>query len=78
MLSELRMTRYARDIVQQYLQRPIRIVELPDRLRAMEQAERYRLPFWDALIVTAAQKGPSIGAMDGGFERRTADGRRRH
>jgi predicted nucleic acid-binding protein len=46
----------ARDIVQQYLQWPIMIVEPPDLLRAMEQAERYRLSFWDALIVTAAQK----------------------
>ena len=32
------------------------IVEPPDLLRAMEQAERYRLSFWDALIVTAAQQ----------------------
>ena len=46
----------ARDIVQQYLQWPIMIVEPPDLLRAMEQAERYRLSFWDALIVTAAQQ----------------------
>lgn len=56
MLSESRTTRYARDVVQQYLQWPIMIVEPPDLLRAMEQAERYRLSFWDALIVTAAQK----------------------
>ena len=39
----------ARDIVQQYLQ-------------------------WSIVIV----ESPSIGSMDGGFERRTADGRRRH
>ena len=56
MLSESRTTRYARDVVQQYLQWPIMIVEPPDLLRAMEQAERYRLSFWDALIVTAAQQ----------------------
>ena len=48
----------ARDIVQQYiyLQWPNMIVEPPDLLFAMEQAERYRLSFWDALIVTSAQK----------------------
>lgn len=46
----------AREIVQEYLLWPIMIVEPPDLLRAMEQAERYRLSFWDALIVTAAQK----------------------
>lgn len=46
----------ARTIVRQYLQWPIIVVEPPDLLRAMEQSERYRLSFWDALIVTAAQK----------------------
>jgi len=46
----------ARNIVQQYLQWPIIIVEPPDLLCAMKQSERYRLSFWDTLIVTAAQK----------------------
>ena len=49
----------ARNIVQQYLQWPIMTVEPPDLLRAMEQAERYRLSCWDALIVTGAQKAPA-------------------
>ncbi len=49
-------TARARDIVQQYLQWPIIIVEPPDLICAMEQAKRYRWSFWDALIVTTAQK----------------------
>ncbi len=32
------------------------IVELPDLIRAMEYADRYPWSFWDALIVTAAEK----------------------
>lgn len=51
-----RDTRHAQEIVRQYLEWPIITVEPQDLIRAMEQSARYRLSFWDALIVTAAQK----------------------
>ena len=46
----------ARALVRPYFYLPVIIVELPDLIRAMEYADRYPWSFWDALIVTAAEK----------------------
>jgi predicted nucleic acid-binding protein len=46
----------ARRIVSDFATWTVAVVEMPDILRAGEMAERYRLNFWDGLILAAAYK----------------------
>ena len=46
----------ARQIVSDLGTWKVALLEVPDILTASELSERYRLSFWDALIVAAAQK----------------------
>lgn len=48
--------RRARDIIADLATWTIALLEAPDVLKASELAERYRLNFWDALILAAALK----------------------
>lgn len=46
----------AREIVSDLGTWRVALLEVPDLLRASQIGERYRISFWDALILTAAQK----------------------
>ncbi len=49
--------RKAREIVSDLGAWRVALLEVSDILKASQLAERYRLGFWDALILVAAQKG---------------------
>jgi predicted nucleic acid-binding protein len=49
-------SRRAREIISDLGTWTIALLEVSDILKASELAERYRLSFWDALILAAAQK----------------------
>jgi predicted nucleic acid-binding protein len=58
--------RAARDLMQAYSVWPVVTLDAGDLLGASDTEERYRLPFRDAMIVTAARKsGASLLVADG-------------